>query len=354
MSALATVGREVVRIDPVADPAWAEFLDRCESAEVFHHPLWLELLANEYGYEVTAICLRDEGGAIEAGLPLARIESRLTGRRLVALPFSDTCLTLVARDAGAAAGVRLGEALADAAQRGRLPLAVHAPVPGVPAESRARAFVRHELPLSGDPAEVEARFSKATRRNLAKAEKAGLAFEVGRDRAALDDFFRLHLMTRRKLGVPTQPRSFIRRFEHLFDAGLGFVGTVREQGESVAAGVFLNYTGTLTYKYGASDPRRLGNRPNHLLHAGAIRHGCAGGSRWYDLGRSDIEAEGLCRFKRGWGAEERDLSYTYLGTPAPDPAGGTEGEGLSATVIRNSPVFVGQLAGQLLYRHYGR
>jgi CelD/BcsL family acetyltransferase involved in cellulose biosynthesis len=353
-SALASVAREVARIDPVADPAWAEFLDRCEGAEVFHHPLWLELLGTEYGYAMEALCLRDEGGAIEAGLPFARIDSRLTGRRLVALPFSDTCVALVARDAGGAAGERLGEALASAVQRGRLPLTVHAPVPGVPAAARVRSFVRHELALGDDPAAVEARFTKSTRRNLAKAEKAGLTFETGRDRAALDDFFRLHLMTRRKLGVPTQPRSFIRRFEHLFDAGLGFVGTVREEGESVAAGVFLSYAGTLTYKYGASDPRRLANRPNHLLHAGAIRHGCEHGGRWYDLGRSDLDAEGLCRFKRGWGAEERGLSYTYLGGPTPDLGDGTDGDGLSATVIRNSPAFVGQLAGRLLYRHYGR
>jgi CelD/BcsL family acetyltransferase involved in cellulose biosynthesis len=355
MSGVAVATRTSDRIDPVADPAWTEFLGRCEGAEVFHHPLWLELSRAQYGYEIVAHCIRGEDGAIEAGLPVARIESRLTGRRLVAVPFSDTCAPLIARDAAPEAEVALGRALAAAAGRERLPLTVHAPLPGVPANCRARRFVRHELPLEPAADEVEARFSKQkVTRNVARAEREGLSFEVGRDRAALDRFYRLHLLTRRRQGVPTQPKSFIRRFARLFEADLGFVGTVRDDGDAVAAGVFLTFADTLTYKYGASDPARLAKRPNHLLHAGAIRVGCERGLRRYDLGRTDLDNEGLRRFKRGWGAAELDLLYTYLGAPPPDEGGGGVRERLSETVIRHSPPFVGQLAGQLLYRHYGQ
>ncbi|HTR73911.1 MAG TPA: GNAT family N-acetyltransferase [Solirubrobacterales bacterium] len=352
MSPLATATLADDRLDPVTDPAWTELLGRCEGAEVFHHPLWLELLRAEYGYEIEAHCVRAADGAIAAALPVARIESRLTGRRLVALPFSDTCGPLVADDADA--GPALGEGLARAAAREGLPLIVHAPLPGVPEGCRARCFVRHELPLATAAEEVEAGFSKGTARNLAKAERAGLRFEIGHGRAALDGFYRLHLLTRRKLGVPTQPRRFIRRFERLFDAGLGFVGTVSEDGEALAAGVFLSFAGTLTYKYGASDPARLAARPNHLLHAAAIRHGCERGLRRYDLGRSDLDAEGLRRFKRGWGAAERDLFYTYVGPPPPQGGGDGAGGRLGAAVIKRSPVFVGRAVGRLLYRHHGR
>ena len=48
------------------------------------------LLRDEYGYEIGACCVRDDE-RIEAAIPFARIKSRLTGNRLVALPFSDHC-----------------------------------------------------------------------------------------------------------------------------------------------------------------------------------------------------------------------------------------------------------------------
>lgn len=356
MSTVAASVRRPDRIDPVADPAWAEFLSRCDGAEIFHHPLWLELIQAQYKYDISALCIRGEDGAVEAGLPLARVESRLTGKRLVALPFSDTCSPLVSREADPGAGAALGMALAAAAEREGLPLCVHAPLEGVAPESVVRRFVRHELPLSEDLAAVEKQFSKnRVTRNIKKARKEGLEFELGRDRAALDGFYRLHLLTRRKLGVPTQPKRFIRRFERLFEAGLGFVGTVRDEGVAVAAGVFLAFDGTLTYKYGASDPAALGKRPNHLLHAEAIRWGCENGQRLYDLGRSDLDNEGLRTFKSTWGATEIDLAYTYLGQPVPDPDGehGTR-EQLVEKVIQRSPAFVGRVAGELLYRHYGQ
>jgi CelD/BcsL family acetyltransferase involved in cellulose biosynthesis len=354
MSTVAASVRRPDRIDPVADPAWAEFLSRCERAEIFHHPLWLELIRAQYHYDLSAHCIRGEDGAIEAGIPVARIESRLTGKRLVAIPFSDTCSPLIAREAEGGAGAALGAALAAAAEREGLPLCVHAPLEGVDPAAVVRRFVRHELPLAADVAEVEKGFSKSrVTRNIKKARKEGLEFELGRDRGALDGFYRLHLLTRRKLGVPTQPKRFIRRFERLFEAGLGFVGTVRDEGVAVAAGVFLAYDGVLTYKYGASDPAALAKRPNHLLHAEAIRWGCEQGLAVYDLGRSDLDNEGLRTFKSTWGATELDLAYTYLGQPLPSDDHGAR-EGLTEKVIQRSPAFVGRVAGELLYRHYGQ
>ena len=82
-------------LDPRTDERWEEFVERAERATMFHHPAWLELLAARYRYDFAASCLVDDDGRVVAGLPWARIESRLTGRRLVALPFSDACPPLI-------------------------------------------------------------------------------------------------------------------------------------------------------------------------------------------------------------------------------------------------------------------
>ena len=96
----------VAYLDPLADPRWAAFVRCAPEADVFHHPAWLSLLHEHYRYPMQALCVL-EHGEIVAGLPLARVESRLTGRRLVAVPFSDRCVPL----GGVHAVQHLGEAL---------------------------------------------------------------------------------------------------------------------------------------------------------------------------------------------------------------------------------------------------
>jgi len=339
-------------IDPIADPAWRRLLERSPSAEVFHHPLWMELLRSQYGYEFEACCIGN-GAGIEAGIPVARVESRLTGRRLVSIPFSDVCAPVTAHDADPTALEDLGLALVEQAGRSGLELTVHAPLPSAPGAFVQPSFYRHLLPLADDPAEVERRFSKSQiKRGIKKARREGLEVERRTDRAALDAFYALHLQTRRRLGVPTQPKRFIRRFERLFEQGLGFVMLTLDDGDPIAAAVFLTFNGTVTYKYGASDARKLAKRPNNLLFAETIRWACEAGYETLDFGRTDIGNDGLRAFKRAWGAEESELAYTYL-TERPPEAGAGLRDRVLGTTISHSPAFVGRLIGAALYRHAG-
>jgi len=344
--------RQTRLIDPIADPAWLAFIESSPSAEVFHHPCWLELLRSQYGYQLQACCVEGEGG-IEAGIPIARIESRLTGRRFVSLPFSDTCAPALAPHAGPAALDALGQALVEESQRTGLGLTVHAPLPSAPGAFVQPRFVRHLLALSEDPAEVESNYSKSQiKRGIKKAKKEGLRAERRTDVSALDAFYALHLKTRQRLGVPTQPKRFIRRFEELFAAGLGFVEMIFDGPEPIAAAVFLTYNGTITYKYGASDAAKLGKRPNNLLFSEVIRMACEEGFQTLDFGRTDLDNEGLRSFKCSWGAEEAELSYTYVAEDEPSQEPVLRDRIVTAT-IQHSPAFVGRLAGEALYRHFG-
>jgi CelD/BcsL family acetyltransferase involved in cellulose biosynthesis len=337
-------------IDPIADPAWLAVVESSPSAGIFHHPRWLELLRSQYGYEIWACCV-GTGTGIDAGLPIARVESRLTGRRLVALPFSDVCEPVLGSHAPAGTSGDLALALAAEAGRSALDLTVHSGLGELPGAQLRTGFVRHVMPLGSDLTEVEGRFAKSQiRRGIKKSRREGLRCERRMDVDALNAFYALHLRTRRKQGVPTQPKRFIRRFKELFDAGLGFVGLVHDDGRPVAAGVFLTFKGTVTYKYGASDPRSLAKRPNNLLFADVIRWSCEDGFHSLDFGRTDLENEGLRSFKRAWGAEEIELSYTYLSERAPAERK-TVPERIMARTIRRSPPFVSRLIGEALYRH---
>jgi lipid II:glycine glycyltransferase (peptidoglycan interpeptide bridge formation enzyme) len=193
---------------------------------------------------------------------------------------------------------------------------------------------------------------QSQRRNASRAARLGVTVARRHDADALDEFFRLHVLTRRKLGVPTQPRGFFRRFTELFERGLGFVLIARWQERPIAAAVYLRHRATLVYKYGASDPAHLDKRPNDLVQLEALRIACDAGCSELDLGRTEFDNDGLRRFKRHLGAEERELGYTVAGRP-PGGRGVRSVSTLQEKLIRRAPSSFGRAVGAAAYRHFG-
>ncbi len=62
---------------------------------------WLDLIQSTYGFTVTRLEAHSSDGALQGYLPVCALTSPLTGRRIVSLPFSDTC-PLVAADSATA------------------------------------------------------------------------------------------------------------------------------------------------------------------------------------------------------------------------------------------------------------
>ena len=334
-------------LDPLADERWGDFLGRVDGATLFHHPAWLRLLKDHYRYEFRACCVCEDDGRVVAGLPWARIESRITGRRLVALPFTDACPPLYERDLGG----QLAAGLEEQRLAAGLGLEVRAQLDALDGESPHR-YWQHVLALESDADAVERRAKSSIRRGAGKARREGLSVERRTDPEALDAFYRLHLATRRHQGVPTQSKRFIDGLRGIFEGGHGFVSMVNDSGSPIAAAVFLHFRDHLIYKYGASDRSALARRPNNLLFADVIRWACENGFSKLDFGRTDLDNEGLRGFKRGWGAEELALHYTYVGIAAPDD-GHSLPERLLTPVIRHSPTVVGRAIGAAFYRHFG-
>jgi CelD/BcsL family acetyltransferase involved in cellulose biosynthesis len=349
-----TDGWSAAVIDPLTDDRWLAFLNASPGAEIFHHPAWLALLARIYAFPVAACCLLDRDGVIGGGAPLALVASRLTGRRLVCVPFSDRCAPLPSPDEQPATAARLVTALDRARRSYRLPLHVHGPLSPAPGLRPLARYHHHVVALEADVDAVIRRFHLRSQllRGVRRAQREGLVVERRTDGGALADFYRLNLATRRRQGVPVQPRRFIADLETLFAAGLGFVLLVRDGPRPIAAAVFLTFNGTLTYKYGASDAAYLAKRPNNLLFLEAIRWGCQAGLQRLDLGRTDLGHEGLRAFKRSWGAEERLLEYQALADRERRSSGRTLAE-RAAPLVKRSPLAINRLLGELLYRHMG-
>ena len=330
------------------DTGWRDFLLENRGALPYHHPAWVETLADAYGYDHHAAVVRTEAGAIAGGIAVIELGRRLGGRRWASLPFTDFCPPLL-RGVGeaelAAALERLRRARGVSSWEVRAPLAG----PGDPAKLRG---VRHVLPLR-DPDELFAGFRSQVRRNIRKAERSNLEVRAAQRREELTRaYFDLHVDTRRRLGVPPQPRRFFERlWEHVLEPGLGYLLLAFHGRTAVAGAVFLEWNGRVVYKYGASDQQHWALRPNNLLLWECIRERAAAGAVSFDFGRTDLEDQGLRAFKAGWGAEEEPLRYTQLGRSSSGRL--SAGSELLRPVLQSSPVWLGRVVGAALYRRVG-
>ena len=341
-------GPHSVVLDPVADPRWRQAI-RAPDAVIFHHPEWLRAIRDEYRHPIWAVCLEDDEGRIVAGLPVATVKSRLTGNRLVALPFSDVCGPVLGGDPANLAP--LLDAVEEERARRGLPLEVHAELEGLPSSSSGDHFWHQTLALPDGAAGIPGLMKPAKRRDVRRAVREGVSVERRTDRAAIDAFFALHLRTRRKHGVPTQPRSFFRRLEPLLRQGLGFVLLAVHDGRPIAAAVYLHFNGVMTLKYNASDERRLKLRGNHLLYEQAFQIAVAEGCTRFDFGRTGLDNDGLRSFKGDFGAQAHELRYT-LSPARPEARSVRTVSGLQKTAIRRGPAVLGRVAGAILYRHF--
>jgi CelD/BcsL family acetyltransferase involved in cellulose biosynthesis len=294
--------------------------------------------------EAFALARLSRAGDVEAGLPVIEVR-RLGKRRWASLPYTDRIAPLEAAGAEGA----LGPALEAARRReGVTAIELRSGLAGAFTEDAAWM---HLLELDPDPAVVAAKMRGNVRRGIRKAERDGV--EVAGATAPpdlVDSFYRLHVATRRRLGVPVQPRRFFSLFwERLVEPGLATVLIARVDGRPVAGAVFLTWNGTTIYKFSASDRAFAAYRVNDLVMWRAITDACAAGSHTFDFGRTDDEHEGLRVFKRSWGAEELRLTYATLADAAPEPRSHRAEAVLGAT-LRRSPAFMTRIAGELLYR----
>lgn len=209
---------------------------------------------------------------------------------------------------------------------------------------------RHVIPLAADEREVFRRLRERTRRAVRRASREGLVVRREPDlRSAHLGFWRLHCATRRKLGVPVQSRAFFDAiWQRMIERDSGHVLSAYLGDRPVASAVFLEHGPNLVYKFSASEPGLAHLRGPSLVLWEAIRIACRKGQARLDLGRTELEHDGLRYFKQGWGADEEALGYTYFGEGVPAKSRGAEGA--VGQIIQRSPIFVARTIGRVAYR----
>jgi len=346
------------QIDPLEDRRWSKLLQWHPRASVFHSLAWLRSLQKTYGYQPVAFTSSPLGEALRDAVLFCAVDSWLTGRRLVSLPFSDHCSPLVS---DAAESDRFIAAL-EREFHGRRwkyfelrPLSLEQS-PGDEWNVSGEYFF-HRLDLRPDIDVLFRNFhSSSTQRKIRRAERERLRYVEGSSEALLDAFYCLLVITRKRHHIPPQPKNWFRNLMESFGNDLKI--RVAYKGDRAVAGMLtIRHKQTLYYKYGGSDPRFHNLGSMHLLYWKSIQDAKGLGLTSLDFGRVDIDQPGLITFKNRWGAVAAPLRYYRFGRSHRsvhgfEPAVSFERRMISR-VCSLSPSWVLPLWGTLLYKHIG-
>lgn len=339
-------------IDPLDTPEWDARVAEFSGATIFHSTAWARTLHHAYGFRPEYHVLRSGAGDAVI-LPLMEVDSWLTGRRGVGLPFTDACAPL---HRGEPDGLRL--VLASAERRGTERGWRHLEVRGQPNDADSgpgptAPFVGHRLALQENPTLLWHGLDPATRRAVRRARELGVTVTSSTALADLGIFYQLLGVTRRRHGLPPQPWKFFARVhDHLISAGHGHVWLARHEGAAVAGAIFLTFGDQVVYKWGASLEEHQQLRANNRVMWEAIAWHAEHGFAVLDFGRTAQGNAGLRRFKRGWGAVEHALTYLRIDLRTGEQVAAPDGaDGWHTPLFRHAPPSVARWVGNLLYRH---
>lgn len=351
---LANIDTMVYLVDPLSDPRWSALVGRHPRSSIFHTSGWLQSVAMTYGYRPVVYTCDPPEIPLSNGIVCCQVNSWLTGRRLVSLPFSDHCEPLVNNPDEL--GVLLGQLVREPAMSGWRYVELRSRTPleeGWNGLVQDRHFYLHSLDLRPSLENIFHNFHKdCVQRKIHRAERQGLSCEEGRSALLLDKFYHLLLLTRRRHQLPPQPLTWFKNLIACMGKHLK-IRVASKDGQPIAGILTLRYKDTMVYKYGCSDARFHNLGGMALLFWEAIQDAKAAGLGEFDFGRSDLEQTGLITFKNHWGATMSELVYMRYPRRKHHFAKTFHRKVLAKRVFERLPDGILVLAGKLLYKHIG-
>jgi hypothetical protein len=339
----------IYSVNPLDEAEWDAKIAALRDASFFHGQAWARVLHDTYGFRPNYF-VHEVGGRMRCLLPMMEVDSWLTGRRGISLPFTDECHAPGADQAAVRLLVDQMSAFAARRHWQHWELRGSTQALGAPA---AVAFHGHEIDLAGDAATLLGRCDSEVRRAVRKAEASEIKITFGQGVELMRAFHALLGKTRRRHGLPPQPWKFFETIQrHILAYGNGRIVLAHVGDRPVAGAVFFHAGGRAIFKFGASDAAFQHLRPNNLVMWRAITWHARAGFGSLDLGRTSLRNDGLRRFKLSWGARERAIDYARFDCRAAAFVTSQDrSSGWHSSVFKLVPQSLARLVGAVAYRH---
>lgn len=349
-------------VDPLKDSRWDAFVESHLMGWVCHLSGWKSVLEQSFkhmkGYYFAVV--DDSDGNIRAGLPVFHVKSWLTGNRLVGAPFATLFDPLVSNHEE----MRL--LLEEILKLSHELNCSYVEIRSFHADfllrddnlGESRYFKHHYLKLDGPLDKLRSGFHRTcVRQRISRAEKSDIQLKVGQQESDLLDFYKLQLLTRKRLGLPSQPYQFFRALWKVFHSAKQMhLLLAQKDGKSIASLLLFQFKERLSAEFAASDETFKDFSPNHFLFWEAIKRAYGMGCKVFDFGRTSPENASLMDFKGRWGTEVVDLPVFYYPASVAEEMGSKEESWkykVASKLCKDAPDGLQKVVGGFIYRHLG-
>jgi Acetyltransferase (GNAT) domain len=338
-------------VNPLTYPDWNNVLFSCPGASFFHTSTWANVLKKSYHYEPRYLTMEENGTM--AVLPIMEVNSPITGRRGVSLPFSDYCEPIVSDDD------QFEKIFAYICNYGKKNGWRYIEIRGgqkfLDNNEPSECYFGHTLDLTKDIEKIFSNLRDSTKRNIKKAEKDGVQVVISYSLDSMNQFYRLNCLTRREHGLPPQPYYFFKNIhDEIILKHLGFISLASHENIAIAGNVYFLFGEKAIYKYGASDRTYQHFRANNLVMSEAIKWCREKGYRELCFGRTETDNDGLRQFKSGWGTREQIIKYyKYDFQKHSFTRRHPHISVFQHTIFNKMPIPMLNALGNLLYKHMG-
>ena len=364
-------GEQVVELSQDESPhGFDEYVERHADGTFFHATAWRDVVTRHFPmHRPRYLEVRRDGRRVGV-LPLFQTKSALSGRALVSLPYAVYGGPLASDEAAALALLAHVRALVDREglrfaelRCARLPATPSQPNGGYEALPSSALYATFVRALPRDPEECLAIIPRKSRASTRQArDRHQLEFHESvsgsggaGEAAALDEFHRLFVLNKQRLGSPSFSRAW---FADLLRLGRRRVrlhlvtqGVAPKQRVLVAVISFLHREVWNPYYSGSvAHADRLA--ASNFAYWQLMRAAAAEGFRRFDFGRSRVDT-GPFHFKQNMGFEPTPLPYRFVlgaGEAIPQVNPGNERFSLPRRLLQGMPYTWARAVGPTLMR----
>jgi hypothetical protein len=343
---------QLYTLDPILDGRWDKLVGSHPGASVFHQTGWLRALARSYGYRPVVLTSTPPEEPLSNGIVFCEVKSWITRSRLVSLPFADHAEPLLSETEDPFAFTKWMET--ECRLRGWRYVEIRPLSAGWQSGNgltASHSYWWHTLDLTPSLERIRSNLHKnCIQRRIRRAEREHLLYEKGCSKELVDDFYRLLMITRRRHHLLPQPRAWFRNLVACMSPNAE-IRLARKGGVPIAAILSLKHRRTVVYKYGCSDEKfhHLAGMP--FLFWKLIEESKDAGAEQIDFGRTDLENDGLIRFKDQFGTTRKLITYFRFSPNVSEPNTVASYLPRMQTILPMLPDSLFALAGRFVYRH---
>ncbi len=328
---------------------WDDFVKDHSNGRLYHLSQWNELIKSTFRHSIKYIVL-ENSNKIEGILPLTEIKSLLFGKFSVSLPFINYGGVLVRHSRYYSEFFNYLRKYLERSDFDFVELRMDSFMEtSLPCKEHKVTFLM-ELPQN--PEELLSTFKAKVRNQIRRPTKEGM-YGVSGSEEILDDFYKVYSVNMRDLGTPALPKVFFRNILQTFPDNAFVISIYSKEEKPVAACFLIQYDGICEIPWASSLKKYNRFSPNMLLYWESFKLAIQNDCRLFDFGRC-TPGSGTYRFKRQWGANEKQLYWYYVlrsGEALPEINPNNPKYNLAINIWRKLPVSLVNVIGPSIIRN---